>query len=94
MKKNKIIHLPVLLLLATFSMFSCTDKFDELNTDKTKLTELDAVGVGNAFAAAQYRSVQASWQTFQSLFADLQSQYYANVAINFPSDRNVMVGSG
>jgi hypothetical protein len=93
MKKNKIIHLPVLLLLATFSMFSCTDKFDELNTDKTKLTELDAVGVGNAFAAAQYRSVQASWQTFQSLFADLQSQYYANVAINFPSDRNVMVGS-
>lgn len=93
MKKNKIIHLPVLLLLATLSMFSCTDKFDELNTDKTKLTELDAVGVGNAFAAAQYRSVQASWQTFQSLFADLQSQYYANVAINFPSDRNVMVGS-
>jgi hypothetical protein len=93
MKKNKISHLPVLLLLATFSMFSCTDNFDELNTDKTKLTELDAVGVGNAFAAAQYRSVQASWQTFQSLFADLQSQYYANVAINFPSDRNVMVGS-
>ncbi|MBM3442407.1 MAG: SusD/RagB family nutrient-binding outer membrane lipoprotein [Bacteroidetes bacterium] len=93
MKQTKIPHLSVLLLLATFSLFSCTEKFDELNTDKTKLTELDAVGVNNAFAAAQYRAVQASWQTFQSLFADLQSQYYANVAINFPSDRNVMVGS-
>ncbi len=92
MKQNKFFHLPMLLLLVT-TMFSCTKNFDELNTDKTKLTELDAVGVGNAFAAAQYRSIQASWQTFQSLFADLQSQYFANVAINFPSDRNVMVGS-
>lgn len=93
MKQNRIIHLPVLLLVATFGLFSCTEKFDELNTDKTKLTELDAVGVNNAFAAAQYRAISASWQTFQSLFADLQSQYFANVAINFPSDRNVMVGS-
>jgi hypothetical protein len=92
MKQTKFFHLPMLLLLVT-TMFSCTKNFDELNTDKTKLTDLDAVGVGNAFAAAQYRSIQASWQTFQSLFADLQSQYYANVAINFPSDRNVMVGS-
>jgi hypothetical protein len=82
-----------MLLLLVTTMFSCTKNFDELNTDKTKLTDLDAVGVGNAFAAAQYRSIQASWQTFQSLFADLQSQYFANVAINFPSDRNVMVGS-
>jgi len=93
MKHNKFIHLPVLVLLATIGLFSCTKNFDELNTDKTKLTELDAVGVNNAFAAAQYRSIQASWQTFQSLFADLQSQYFANVAINFPSDRNQMVGS-
>ena len=93
MKHNKFIHLPVLVLLATFGLLSCTKNFDELNTDKTKLTELDAVGVNNAFAAAQYRSIQASWQTFQSLFADLQSQYFANVAINFPSDRNQMVGS-
>ena len=92
MKKNKFFHLPMLLLLVT-TLFSCTKDFDELNTDKTKLTELDAVGVNNAFAAAQYRAIQASWQTFQSLFSDLQSQYFANVAINFPSDRNVMVGS-
>ncbi|WP_373514470.1 SusD/RagB family nutrient-binding outer membrane lipoprotein [Persicitalea sp.] len=88
----KIITVPVLLAVLAVGFYACTDKFDDLNTDKTKLTSLDASGVGNAFAAAQYRSIQASWQTFQSLFADLQSQFYANVAINFPSDRNVMVG--
>jgi hypothetical protein len=81
------------LLLAACGFYGCTAHFEELNTDKTKLTSLDASGVGNAYAAAQYRSIQASWQTFQSLFADLQSQYFANVAINFPSDRNVMVGN-
>ncbi|MEO5999251.1 MAG: SusD/RagB family nutrient-binding outer membrane lipoprotein, partial [Chitinophagaceae bacterium] len=74
-------------------MSSCTKKFEEYNTNPTKLTELDASGVGNAYAAAQYRGLTASWQTYQSLFGDLQSQYYANVAQNFPSDRNVMVGN-
>lgn len=77
----------------TVSSLSCTKDFEEINTNKTKLTELDASGIGNAFAAAQYRSIQASWQTFQSLFADLQGQYFANIAQNFSSDRNVMVGN-
>lgn len=93
MKQFKFNNIPLLILLFSFSLFSCTKKFDELNTDKTKLTEIDRLGTGNAFAAMQYRSINAAWQTFQSLFADLQAQYYANVAINFPSDRNVMVGS-
>jgi hypothetical protein len=93
MKKIKIILMAVAVSSVAFVNYSCTDHFDELNTDKTKLTSLDGSGVGNAFAAAQYRSVQASWQTFQSLFADLQSQYFANVAVNFASDRNVMVGN-
>jgi hypothetical protein len=72
---------------------SCTKKFEQYNTNPTKLTELDASGVGNAYAAAQYRGLTASWQTYQSLFADLQAQYFANIAQNFPSDRNVMVGN-
>lgn len=93
MKRIKLILIPVLLVMASVGFYACTDKFETLNTDKAKLTALDASGVGNAYAAAQYRSIQASWQTFQSLFADLQSQYFANVAINFPSDRNVMVGN-
>jgi hypothetical protein len=93
MKRIRLILFPVLLSIVVIGTNSCTDQFEELNTDKTKLTSLDASGVGNAFAAAQYRSISASWQTYQSLFADLQAQYFANVAINFPSDRNVMVGN-
>lgn len=73
--------------------YACTGDFEEINTNKTKLTSLDASAIGNSFAAAQYRSVQASWQTFQSLFADLQGQYFATIAQNFSSDRNVMVGN-
>jgi len=82
-------------LLATVAVgtYSCTDNFEEINTNKTKLTSLDESGTENAFAAAQYRSIQASWQTYQSLFADLQGQYFANIAQNFASDRNVMVGN-
>jgi hypothetical protein len=93
MKKVKNIFKYILLIGFLGSHNACTDHFDELNTDTTKLATLDASGVGNAFAAAQYRSIAANWQTFQSLFADLQSQYFANVAVNFASDRNVMVGN-
>lgn len=92
MKRTKLLILPILVAMLTVGFYACTDKFEDLNTDKTKLTSLDASGVGNAFAAAQYRGLTANWQIFQSLFADLQSQFFANTAINFPSDRNVMVG--
>jgi hypothetical protein len=93
MKKINLYLTTGLLVVSSMGISSCTDKFEEYNTNPTRLTQLDASGVGNAFAAAQYRGTTASWQTFQSLFADLQSQYFANVAQNFPSDRNVMVGN-
>jgi Susd and RagB outer membrane lipoprotein len=93
MKKIKILGTLAVLATGAFINYSCTDHFDELNTNKTKLTSLDASAVGNTFAGAQYRSIFANWQTFQSLFADLQSQYFANTAVNFDSDRNVMVGN-
>ncbi len=78
---------------AAVGISSCTDKFEEYNNDKTRLTELDGSAVGNAFAAAQYRSLTFSWQTFQSLFDDLYAQYFGNIAQNFDSDRNVPVGN-
>lgn len=93
MKNFKLYLTTGLLAVSALSISSCTDKFEEYNTNPTKLTELDASGVGNAFAAAQYRGLTASWQTYQSLFGDLQSQYFANIAQNFGSDRNVMVGN-
>lgn len=91
-RKYQILALALLTSVAV-GTYSCTGDFEEINTNKTKLTELDELGTENAFAAAQYRSIQASWQTFQSLFADLQGQYFANIAQNFSSDRNVMVGN-
>lgn len=93
MKKYNLYLTIGLLVVSSMGISSCTDKFEEYNTNPTRLTQLDASGVGNAFAAAQYRGATASWQIFQSLFADLQAQYFANVAQNFPSDRNVMVGN-
>ncbi len=94
MKKNRIYSLATsLALLIAVGVSSCTDKFEEYNTDKSRLTELDASAVGNAFAAAQHRGTMFSWQLFNSLFGDLQAQYFGNIAQNFPSDRNVMVGN-
>ena len=94
MKKIRIYIIATGLFLATaIGISSCTDKFEEYNTDNTRLTELDASAVGNAFAASQHRGAMFSWQLFQSLFGDLQAQYYGNIAQNFPSDRNVMVGN-
>lgn len=93
MKKIKLLSIPALLIVLALGVNACTDGFEELNTDKSKLTSLDGSGIGNAYAAAQYRTIAASWQTFQSLFADLQAQFFANTAVNFDSDRNVMVGN-
>lgn len=97
MKISKKIAIPVVMLVAaSVGFYACTGKFEEINTDKTKLTSVDKSAVGNAFAAAQWRGVfgdRGPFQLMQSLFADLHAQYYANVAINFPSDRNVMVGN-
>jgi len=82
-----------LFLITAIGSSSCTDKFEEYNTDKTALTELDPSAVGNAFASSQYTGAMFSWQLFQSLFGDLQAQYFANIAQNFGSDRNFMNGN-
>ena len=94
MKKFRLYIIATSLVLVTaIGISSCTDKFDEYNTDTSRLTELDASAVGNAFAASQHRGTMFSWQLFNSLFGDLQAQYFGNIAQNFPSDRNVMVGN-
>jgi Susd and RagB outer membrane lipoprotein len=96
MKKFLKFIIPIALIAIVFGFNACTDKFEDLNTDKTKLTAIDKSAVGNAFAAAQWRGVfgdRGPFQLMESLFADIHAQYYANVAINFPSDRNVMVGN-
>ncbi|WP_323134282.1 SusD/RagB family nutrient-binding outer membrane lipoprotein [Tellurirhabdus rosea] len=70
----------------------CTDKFEELNTNQTKLTTLGTNEYPYLFSKAQSASSYAFWryQVAQNLFADLYSQYFATTATYFPSDRYVL----
>ncbi|MEL7163407.1 MAG: SusD/RagB family nutrient-binding outer membrane lipoprotein, partial [Bacteroidota bacterium] len=70
----------------------CTDDFEELNIDQTKLTALGDEELPFLFSKAQSSSSYAFWryQVAQNLFADLYAQYYATTATYFPSDRNVI----
>lgn len=93
--KNFVFKLlaPAILFVGLFA--GCTEDFEELNTNPTKLTAVDAASVGNAYARAQYRGMfgeAGGFQLYQSLFADLYAQYFGNVATYFPSDRHVIVG--
>ncbi len=71
---------------------ACTSKFEELNTDKTKLSVLGKNEYPFLFSKAQSASSYAFWryQVAQNLFTDLYAQYYATTATYFPSDRNVI----
>jgi Susd and RagB outer membrane lipoprotein len=71
---------------------SCTKDFEEINANKTKITELTKTEFPYLFSKAQSASSYAFWryQVAQNLFADLYCQYFATTATYFPSDRYVM----
>jgi hypothetical protein len=56
----------------------CTKKFDEFNTDQTKLLNLTATEFPRLFSRAQAASSFINWryQYAENLFADLYSQYF------------------
>lgn len=89
---KKSLYAAFIGLLAFASFSSCTKDFEELNTDKTKLTTLTTTEFGYLFSKAQSASSYAFWryQVAQNLFADLYCQYYATSATYFPSDRYVV----
>ena len=78
-----------LTVLSVVGLSGCTDKFAELNTNKTKLTTLGKTEYPYLFSKAQSASSYAfsNYQIAQNLFADLYAQYYATTATYFPSDR-------
>ena len=85
------------LILALSLATSCTEDFEELNTNPTVLTaaNVDVTLLGQAFARAQYYSMHGLHWRFQiseNLFSDLYCQYFATTAANFDSDRYVEVG--
>ncbi|MBO0936663.1 SusD/RagB family nutrient-binding outer membrane lipoprotein [Fibrella sp. HMF5335] len=81
-----------LAALLVLGLSRCTDKFAELNTNKTKLTTLGATEYPYLFSKAQSASSYPfdKYQVAQNLFADLYAQYYATTATYFPSDRYVV----
>ncbi|WP_209332690.1 SusD/RagB family nutrient-binding outer membrane lipoprotein [Lunatimonas salinarum] len=88
--------------LAAGLFLGCTENFEELNTrpDVILADNLDLGLLGQAFANAQWRTMYGvpgtagpgGFQLAQSLFADIYSQYFANTATNFDSDRHTQVG--
>ena len=88
--------LVTLTLIAFLGAGSCTNRFEEINTDPTRISSatLDnpaaAVATANAlFSSAVANGLMRSFefQRVQSLYADLYAQYYANSAVYFASDQ-------
>lgn len=89
-------------LLAIFgiaaSLSSCTKKFEEINTDKTKIEVLAPKQLDKLFSTAEYAGITntdqwaGGYQLLVSLASDEQAQFFSCTQAAFPSDRNEMVG--
>jgi hypothetical protein len=92
MKTNKLINILLSGLLGAFLIGGCTSDFEEINTNKRVLAEIDAATIGNVYAGVQFDGLMQGWnfQTSQNLFADLYCQYYSNWQTKFQTDRNVL----
>ncbi len=92
MKTNRFIGILLTSLLLIFLISSCTSDFEEINTNKRVLAELDQATIGNVYAGVQYDGLLQGWnfQISQNLFADLYAQYYSNWQTKFQTDRNVL----
>ena len=94
---NKLIKFLFVLLFIVTIVPSCTEDFEELNTNPNALTaaNVDVTLLGQGFARAQYYAMHGlhwRYQISANLFADLYSQFFATTAANFDSDRYVEVG--
>ena len=97
MKKFKYIPVLLLALFVGAGINSCTDDFEEINTDPLALTadKVDGSLIGLAFAQTQWATMNGlhwRFQISQNLFSDLYAQYFATTQSNFDSDRYLQVG--
>jgi len=86
-------------LLGVFALASsCTKNFEELNTNKTKITALKPSQLDKLFTTAEYAGITntnqwaGGYQLLVSLASDEQAQFFSCTQTAFPSDRNAMVG--
>jgi len=85
-------HGSIALLASIVLVMSCTDKFEEYNTNKNKLSKLEPSQLPFLFSKAQSTATNNGWnyQIAQNLFHDQYCQYFSNTTTYFPSDRLVI----
>lgn len=96
----KLIYPFIVVLLLVGISYSCTDDFDEINTNPKSLTaaNLDLSSYPLVVAGALYNPLymgtdnRGAFQLGQSLFADIYANYFATTAANFDSDKFILVG--
>src|SRR5690606_29077106 len=91
MKKLKIepkLNIYSVVILLIIFIFSCTDDFSEINTDKNTISsnKIGSSELKYLFSGA-VEKLPIGYQTSQNLYADQYAQYIANNATYFPTDR-------
>jgi hypothetical protein len=92
-KMKSIFNFLLAAMIVSVLVSSCTDDFEEINTNTRVLSKLDKATIGNVFARTQYRGMlYRNYQIFNNLFADNYAQYCSIIQTKFPSDRYIVVG--
>lgn len=89
--KRYVRYILICILILTAN---CTDDFESINTDPSRLTSLTAEDIKSLFPTALYQGLThggGNQQTAQNLFADHYAQYFAGTATYFASHRYVIV---
>lgn len=100
-KIMKLLYPLIVLAFIAIGSYSCTDDFDEINTNPKTLTagNLDLSSYPLIVAGAMYNPLylgldnRGAFQLGHSLFADIYANYFATTAPNFDSDKFILVGS-
>src|ERR1044072_4149533 len=82
----------LILICMVLTLSTCTKKFDDINTNKNAIANLDPSQLPFLFSAAEANGTNSGWayQVAQNLFHDQYAQYFANSTTYFPSDRLVI----
>ena len=94
MKYPKLSHVGLFFCIISSAIIwsGCTKKFNEINTDPTRLTTLATEDLKGLFTRAEYMAMysgdgSAEYQYAQGFFADLYAQYSAITETFDPTDR-------
>lgn len=92
MKRYTLLRMSSALLSGWLLLMSCTDNYDSVNLDPSKLLDVESAEVPFLFSKALSVAPnnQANYQVAQNLFADQYAQYFACSAAYFGSDRLVI----